>query len=649
MPFALTDAGVARLTTGPGKRAALRLGGITDHFGLSSTYETIYRSQPAIRTNVRFLATNLVGLGATKLYERVSDDERHRRHDHPLDRLMRRPDPRLSRARWWLQIIHDVLIFDNAVAVKGRVNGNLNALIRVPPRQVVPIGGDASVAEAFRIGNGPPIPADQVVHIAGYNPDDARWGLSPIETLRAVLAEDIAASEARGQFWNRASRMDGWISRPADAGTWSDPARANFRTSWRDRHTADGPDAGGTPILEDGMEFHTIDFNFKAAQYLEARKLTAEECSRAYFVHPSFLGGTNAGDPSLRRSMYADTFGPLCNFLDSELFAQLIGDFEPGPDAYDRFYFELSLDAKLRGHFLDQAEVISRSVGAPWLTRNEARTMVDRSPIDGADELIVPLNVTSGGRASPADTAPGTPGLGQASRSVKRRTRAAFVAHAKALDDLPDAYRTRALELAATVADLVDRQTSSFTSRRGGGQGIETAFEFDRWVDELHAELMPAALDLAETAAADLIVDDPAAWSLDVATPWLEMNSRNSATNFQTTTLGGLQALGDEGTTDLVAGIFAAAAGVRAVNFALGRTTTVVGFARHDAAHALGLGTKTWRTHSANARPSHAALSGVSIDRDSNFTVGASSAPWPGHPDLPADEVAGCTCTVDFS
>jgi hypothetical protein len=57
----------------------------------------------------------------------------------------------------------------------------------------------------------------------------------------------------------------------------------------------------------------------------------------------------------------------------------------------------------MRGSFEEQAGVLSTSVGAPWMTRNEARAKQNMSAIDGGDELITPLNVLVGGQASPQD------------------------------------------------------------------------------------------------------------------------------------------------------------------------------------------------------------------------------------------------------
>ncbi|WP_020500125.1 hypothetical protein [Sciscionella marina] len=64
------------------------------------------------------------------------------------------------------------------------------------------------------------------------------------------------------------------------------------------------------------------------------------------------------------------------------------------------------METKLRGSFEEQARVLQSSVGAPWLTRNEARARANLPAVANGDELVTPLNVTEGGSGSPRDTAP---------------------------------------------------------------------------------------------------------------------------------------------------------------------------------------------------------------------------------------------------
>jgi hypothetical protein len=64
------------------------------------------------------------------------------------------------------------------------------------------------------------------------------------------------------------------------------------------------------------------------------------------------------------------------------------------------------LAAKLAGSFEEAATQLQTSVGAPFMSRNEARARLNLPHIEDGDGLVTPLNVVVGGQASPTDSAP---------------------------------------------------------------------------------------------------------------------------------------------------------------------------------------------------------------------------------------------------
>lgn len=659
MGFVVSEGDLRQVSTWARPINAYHPRGITSYRGLSAAYEVIYKSQTNVRTVVEFLGRN-IGQLTPHVTERVSDLETKTARDHPLDRLLRNPHPRWSKHRFYNAIVQDLGVFDNFIAAKVRLPGSNQprALSRIPPQWVDPVGGDWLTADGFRlVFTGEVLPLASVVHICGYNPVDARWGLSPIETLRRILDEDIAAGEAREQFLGRAARFgNGWIERPADAPDWSAPARNGgggsardrFLSSWRDRFTADGPEAGGTPVLEEGMKFHQEQFDAQAAQYLEGRSLSRIVCASAYHVSPGLLGFESRADVQIelnRKSMLADTFAPICDQIASELRIQLLPDFEL-PSAMDRFDIEFDLEEKLTGDFATEAEATSRAVGAPWMLRSEARTRRALPFIEGSDELVTPLNVLVGGRASPADTAPGTPGAGQASR-----TKALAPGPEKALADLSPIAQNYATRHADLVKSHVDRQQRWFASRLAVSNDVTTAFNKTRADAELGNDLAGLAMDFAPEAAAPVTEKFSIDYNVEGAQAWLLNNARIAAENFNAATLAQLadvESNYDVTNADGAGTVFADAAGGRAEEFGISRVTAIGGFAMHDAAQQAGAAMKTWIVNDDNPRDSHAALDGTSIPMGDMFDVGGNDAMWPGDPGLPVEELAGCTCSLEF-
>lgn len=379
---------------------------------LSMEYSQIWRTQAAVRTVVTFLARNIAQLGLP-LYKRNGDADRERLQDHPLAALLRQPNPWTTRYRFINALVHDFAIYDNAYLLKAKVDGATAGLIRLPPRLVTPKGDNWLTPEAFEIAGSKSkkvVTADQVVYFRGYNPDEDT-GVSPLESLRQILLEEFASSQMREQTMRNGARASGYLERPAGT-SWSPGAKTTFKNDWQSQYVGDGPQAGGTPILEDGMTFKEASQTAKDLQYIEGRKLTREEVASAFFIPPPMVGILdNASFSNIteqHKMLYQDTLGPWLTMIQDEIALQLVPDFEPKSQD---FYAEFNLREKLSGSFEERAASIQASVGAPWMTRNEARALDNRPPIDGGDDLIQPLNVTQNGDDEPIPAEPVPPAL----------------------------------------------------------------------------------------------------------------------------------------------------------------------------------------------------------------------------------------------
>lgn len=658
-----------------------RRGSISLYSGLVQDYATIYRTQPNVRLCVRFLARNIASL-PLKGFRRVSAAERlELESGHDLARFVKSPTPSapkpVSRHRWIRALVEDYAIFDSFFVLKVRnpETGRLNGF-RLPPQNVTPIGDSWLWPEGFLVeGNrGRKIfaPGD-VIHVFGHNPEDPRTGLSSLEALRQTLAGEHASAEWREQYWRGSARMSGVIERPADAPKWSDTARERFRSGWQGAYASGGDRAGETPILEDGMTFRDVSFSAKDSEYLASRRLTREECAAQFFIPPAFVGILeNANFANMREQhvgLYVDTLGPWLDLFEGEFELQLLPEF----DDVDDVYLEFALEAKLRGSFEEQASAIQSATGAPWQTRNEARARMNLPPVEGGDELVVPLNVLVGGQASPNDT--DTSGeLGSLSRTSSPTYR-------KARAELRG-WEAKHAEILET---FFARQRSSVLSKLGAGIDLEPAFDRSRWDGELADDLFALAATMAADVGGSLASSFDAELDVDRLLPWLRENARIAAEGVNAATFDALalawsgvprrgeagrkrsrfvdealaeagleldlselddeleDPLGGDSFLDPARGVFDARTATIAT-IAATRTTTVGQWSRKEAASQVGLRSKTWiSSGSPNSR--HSALDGETVPLGDTFSNGGQ---WPGDPALGVDETAGCQCSLDF-
>lgn len=415
----------------------------------SPEYSEIYRTQPAVRTVVDFLARNIAQLGL-KVYRRTSDVEREHLGDHDLAQLLRRPNPYVSPFRFKRELVSDLAIFDSFFGAKVRTPQGLQ-ILRVPPARVEIHGDNWFRPDFYRITGGKKnvdIQASEMLHIHGYSPDDSRTGIPPMETLRRILAEDAAAGEYREYFWKNRARSDVALMHPKEL---SPNAAARLKKDF-DSRTTGAENSGGTVVLEEGMELKELTFSAKDSQYLEARKLTREEVASAYHVPPPMVGlldrATFSNIDTQHRMLYQDTLAPWTIQIEEEIELQLLPEFSDT----DRVYVEFNLAEKLKGSFEEQATAAQASVGAPWVTRNEQRARLNLPPLppEEGDRIVTPLNVLIGGQASP-------------------------------LDATPD---MRALVTQAVQTSLM-RQKQVVLSKLNGGTSIESLYDRSRWQKEM--------------------------------------------------------------------------------------------------------------------------------------------------------------------
>ncbi len=397
-------------------------GALSLYDGYVYDYATMYRTQPNVRTVVDFLARNIAQLGL-HTYRRVSDTDRERLSGHGMAQTIKRPNPYTTRYRLLNSLMVDLGIYYNAYWLKMRATSGRVALMRVPPAWVSILGGLVPTEYTVSVGTATlHVDPTAMVHFRGHNPDSTLRGLSPLETLRRILAEEWASGQWREGFWKHSAKQSLIIERPAGAPEWSEKSQEKWRAEFEALYSG-GP--GRTMVLEEGMTAKEISFDAQQSQYLEARKLTREEVAAAYHIPPPMVGildnATFSNITEQHKSLYQDTLAPWCVMIEEDIDLQLLPEFGDT----DGIYSEFNLEEKLKGSFEEQARSLQMLVGGPVMTQNEGRARLNL-PTKGpdGDQLITPLNVTKGGQASPRDSAP-PPGATNAlvERFVNRQAR----------------------------------------------------------------------------------------------------------------------------------------------------------------------------------------------------------------------------------
>lgn len=636
--------------------------------------DELFAEQPHLQTVIDFIAQNVAQL-PLKCYERNADADRERDTTGALPLLLADPNPTMTRYDLVYATVAEYLLYGRAIWYVGRdASSRSGWQVRpIPARWVTNWqGADGFSYESIRLsdpefaGGVAEVPLSECVLFTRYRPGHPARSLSPIESLRHTLAEQVEAQAFRRSVWSNATRISGYISRPKDA-PWKPETAARFKSDVRENWGRGGAHSGGTPVLEDGMRYEPVTFNAHEGDWASGVKLSREDCAAAFHVNPAIIwpgdGQTYASAKDNARALYADTLAPLLSMIQQ----RVNKDLAPMVGAPTTEYVEFDLMAKLNGSFEEQAASLQTAVGGPYMTRQEARARMNL-PREPDGELITPLNVLVGGLASPTDTAPKaaprelTHATGcecAACKSMGARAKAAprgRKAYQPPTEDEADAYH------AALVA-FYDRQRKSVLSAMGAKSGTKADgtpawWDSARWDRELADDLMGAVLSGATRAAKDALGQlgiDPSEYDEARTRNFLRAWAERRAAGINAKTLDALRAA-QSGAVDPTAqgatpsGVFDLAEGYRATQQAQTISTQVASWGVMEAARQCAPSdvTKTWLHHpSKSPRPGHERMNGETVGIRERFSNGAD---WPGDTSaLGVDDVANCHCEVELT
>jgi HK97 family phage portal protein len=375
--------GVQALTTPPPRWTGSSDGSLA-LYGHSQIYSNVYKRYPNIRIPIDFLMRNLAHL-PPHVYRRVSDTDRVRLPDHQLAQWLKRPNPAMTCYRLMETLMGDIGLYMEAFWLKVRYRDagrNAIGLVPLPPSEMGVDGGLLPSEFIWRPdGRERRFAPSEIVYFNGYNPCERLRGLSLLETLRSIVAEDAAAGQYREQLWSNAGRMEGIWELSDKAPKWTKEQQQDFREQWQE-YAGGGGKAGMTAVGPRGATYKQASFSSKDSEYVLGGKLRREVSTAGWHIPQPMVGildhATFSNIREQHKHLYQDTLGPTIEMITQELERQLLIECEDQRDVY----VEFNIGAKLAGTFEERAAAIQMSVGRPWRTVNEARALENLPRLD---------------------------------------------------------------------------------------------------------------------------------------------------------------------------------------------------------------------------------------------------------------------------
>ena len=607
------------------------------------TARQLYATQANLHAVVSFLSNSVAQL-PLKVYLRQEENERERDRTSAAAKLLYKPNADQTAYEMWEAVMTELLLMGVATLwLLPDPDSESGYQLRLIPKEwIMDTERHTNYApDKLRITAGTgsylDIPKTEFVQFRMYSPGNPGGYQSPISALEQTLSEQMQADKFRTQIWRSSGRFNAYLTRPANVQQWDDQTRKRFIDAFREAWGAGGSNAGKMPLLEDGMEIKPYQFNAQQAQYAETKQLSREDVAAAYHVNPSLIWHTNtqtyASSKDNARALYSECLGPILQMLQQRINTFLL----PMVGADPRTYVEFDLKEKLKGSFEERASIIQASVGGPWMTRNEARADNNMPPIDGGDELIVPLNVIEGGQASPQDTHMEPQKMRKKSEAEKLRVKGRST-------------EAEEKQMAEILQKFWKRQSAAVLPKIGAKSA--RWWNADRWNDELTDDIEPLINEIADRhgkEAADAIGSE---YRTEQTRKYLHEMAKGRATAINDSTYKRLQeALDDDDDEENTpAHVFEVRESKDSETFGRSLAIGVAGWAvTHEApqqAEQQGVHKtieKRWIT-GFNPRPEHAAMNGEVVPIDEAFSNGCY---WPGDESGDPDTTCGCNCSTE--
>ena len=622
---------------------------------LNYTASKLYQSQDNLKAVVDFLAASIAQL-PLNVYTRNAETDRERDRTSPAARLLWLPNSAMTEFEFIRAVMTEYFVFGTVyVLVLPDADSRSGwQMWPVPSEWVIETESrNAYAAESITVvakNSGAPvmIPSTDFVQFRTYSPGNPGGYVSPISALRQTLEEQIQAGKFRRQLWSSSGRLNAQILRPANVQPWDDEQRKRFVEAFRESWGAGGSKAGSIPLLEDGMEIKPFSTSFKESQWMESVKLSREACAAAYGVNPSLIWHTDtqtyASSKDNARALYAECLGPILQMLQQRINSFLLPMVGADPD---ETYVEFDLTEKLKGSFEERASILQAAVGGPWMTRNEARADNNLPPVEGGDELIVPLNVVEGGQSSPQDThmEEQEPMTTEPAEPRKMRKKS----EAEKLRVKGRSTQEEDEKMADVLKRFWKRQANSVLPKLGAKSA--EWWDEDRWNDELADDIEPLIDSIADAHGTEVAKAIGSKYNTEQTRKYLRVLAEGRAKAINDSTYKHItDALEDEDEDVTPAHVFEVRENKDSITFGRSLAIGVAGWAAtHEApAQAEQQGfhktvEKRWITGT-NPRPEHAAMNGETVPIDAAFSNGCE---WPGDENGDPDTTCGCNCSTE--
>ena len=382
-------------------------GGSKSHAGQfvsPDTAETLSAVYQAVKVRTKTLSSL-----PCHTYRRKGDNGRERENTHRIAWIVRnQPNNWQTPVEFFEMLYGHYLLRGNGIAeIITNEGGEVLQLIPRHPDKIRPktLNGSyvmtrrglvyehqtgAGVRELF---------GDQVLHIRG--PGDGVWGRSVITLASESLGLSMALEEHGARMFANAAKPAGLLkikSHPGQPAPKIGPeAKKNILAAFKSENGG-VENTGNTILLEQDMEWQQLGLSMHDAEFLASRQHQVDEVARWFDLPVHKLRKMDRATWNNIEhegiSFMTEDMRPDLVRFEQSMWRDLLGTREQ-----ETLFFEFKVEAMMRGDLKSRYEAYAIGKQWGWLSTNAIREKENENPVDGGDDLWMPVNMV------PADMA----------------------------------------------------------------------------------------------------------------------------------------------------------------------------------------------------------------------------------------------------
>lgn len=327
-----------------------------------------------------------------RVYQRRRNGERHARPDHPLQKLIEKPNPFITQQEMVEIILISLNISGNNYQAKVRTNAGLPAqlwFLRPDRVQIIPSREEYIQGYRYEVtGVKKDFEPEDIMHMKYYDPANDYYGLSPIAVAGRVGDVDNAATDFLKRFFDQGVQIPGMLTYKAGHVTRAEKDR--IRKKWRSLY-------GGykkwtdIAVIDEDVAYQKIGLDMREMDFGNLRSMSEARICSVFGVPPILAGiqiglerSTFANYREAKKSFWEETMMPVFRKIRDKFQNELAVDF--GDDI--EVDFDFSQVQALQEDVNEAWRRATEAFKASMITRNMALAEIGQDPVTGGDVFL---------------------------------------------------------------------------------------------------------------------------------------------------------------------------------------------------------------------------------------------------------------------